>query len=53
MEEHILMVIKSEMIEENAFNGHFLEMDDRHESSKDEKSLFEVFLKIFYSCFNP
>ena len=38
--ECILSVNKSEIAGENAFNGDLFEIDDNHESSKDEKSWF-------------
>ena len=39
-EERILRVNKSEITGENAFNGNLFEIEDNHESSKDEKTWF-------------
>ena len=39
-EERVLRVNKSEIAGENAFNGDLFEIEDNHESSKDEKSWF-------------
>ena len=38
--EHVLRVNKSEITGENAFNGNLFEIEDNHESSKDEKNWF-------------
>ena len=37
-EDRVLRINKSEITGENAFNGHFFEIEDNHESSKDEKT---------------
>ena len=42
---------KSKITDENTFNGDHFEIEDNHESSKDEKSLFWVFLQICDPCF--
>ena len=39
-EERVLRVNKSEIPGENSFNGDLLEIEDNHESSKDEKTWF-------------
>ena len=39
-EERVLRVNKSEITGENAFNGDLFEIEDNHESSKDEKTWF-------------
>ena len=44
---------KSKITGENTFNGDDFEIEGSHESSKDEKTLFWVFLQICYPCFNP
>ena len=38
--ERVLRVNKSEITGENAFNGDLFEIEDNHESSKDEKICF-------------
>ena len=43
---------KSKITGENTFNGDHFEIEDNHELSKDEKSLFWVFLQICDPCFN-
>ena len=52
-EECVLRVNKSEITSENTFNGDRFEIGGNHESSKDEKTLFWVFLQIRIQCFNP
>ena len=52
-EERILRVNKSEITGENAINGDLLEVEDNHESSKDENTWFLVFLERFYPLLNP
>ena len=37
-EDRVLRINKSGITGENAFNGHFFEIEDNHESSKDEKT---------------
>ena len=44
---------KSKITSENTFNGDHFEIEGNHESSKDEKTLFWVFLQICDPCFNP
>ena len=51
-EERVLRVNKSKITGENTFNGNDFEIEGNHESSKDEKTLFWVFLQICYPCFN-
>ena len=51
-EEHVLRV-KSKITGENTFNGDDFEIEGSHESSKDEKTLFWVFLQICDQCFSP
>ena len=51
--KNVLRVNKSEITSENAFNGDLFNTEDNHESSKDRKTLFQVFLQICYPCFNP
>ena len=50
--ESVLRVSKSEITGKNAFNGDLVEIEDNHESSKEVKTLFYVFLQICYPCFN-
>ena len=50
-EEHVLRVNKSKITGENTFNGDHFEIQGNHESSKDEKTLFCVFLQICDRCF--
>ena len=52
-EEHVRRVNKSEITGENSFNGDHFEIEDNHESSQDEKTLFWVFLQIRDQSFNP
>ena len=52
-EEHVLSIDKSEITGENAFTGVLCQIRDNHESSKDEKTSFYVFLQIGYQSFNP
>ena len=52
-EERVLSINKGEITGENAFHGDLLEIEDNHKNGKDEKTLFQVFLQIYYSCFNP
>ena len=52
-EKFILKVNKGEITRENAFNGGLFETEYDHESSKDEKTWFQVFLQICYPCSNP
>ena len=52
-EKCALGVNKSEITGENPFNGDLVEIEGSHESSKDEKTRFYVFLQICYPCFNP
>ena len=47
-EERVLRVSKSKITGENTFNGDHFEIEGNHESSKDEKTLFGVFLQICY-----
>ena len=51
--ERVLRVNKSKITGENTFNGDHFEIEGNHESSKDEKTLFWVFLQICDPCFNP
>ena len=51
--ESILSVNKREITAENAFHGDVFEIENNHDSSKDENALFQAFLQICYSCFNP
>ena len=51
-EENFLSVDKREITAENAFHGDLFEIEDNHESSKDEKTWFQVCLEICYSCLN-
>ena len=44
---------KSKITGKNTFNGDHFEIEGNHESSKDEKTLFWVFLQICDQCFNP
>ena len=50
-EERVLRVNKSKITGENTFNGDHFEIQGNHESSKDEKTLFCVFLQICDRCF--
>ena len=52
-EKRVLRVNKSEITAENTFNGNHFEIKSNHESSKDQKTLFWVFLQICDQCFNP
>ena len=52
-EERVLRVNKSKITGENAFNGGLFEVEDNHESSKDEKIWFYIFFQICYPCFHP
>ena len=52
-EERVLRVNKSEITDKNAFNRDLFETEDNHESSKDEKTWFDVFFEICYALFNP
>ena len=38
--EHVLRVNKSAVTDENAFHGDLFEIEDNHESSRDEKTWF-------------
>ena len=40
MEEHVLSVNKNEIDGEQGFNGDFFDLEDNHESSKDETTWF-------------
>ena len=51
--KRILRVNKNEIACGNACNGDFVEIGDNHESSKDWKTCFEVFLEIYYPCYKP
>ena len=51
--EHVLRINKSKITAKNSFDGDHFESEGNHESSKDEKSLFWVFLQICDQCFNP
>ena len=44
--ERVLRVNKSNITGENAFDGDLFAIEDNHESSKDEKTWFYVFLQI-------
>ena len=44
--ERVLRVNKSEITGENAFDGDLFEIEDNHESSKDKKTWFQVFMQI-------
>ena len=48
-EERVLRVNKSEITGQNAFNGDLFEIEDNHESSKDEKTWFQVFFSDLLS----
>ena len=52
-EKHVRRVNKSEITGENSFNGDHFEIEDNHESSKDKKTLFWVFLQIRDRSVNP
>ena len=52
-EEHVLKVNESKVTGENTFIGDHFEIEGNHESGKDKKTLFWVFLQICYACFNP
>ena len=52
-EECVLRVNKSKITGENTFNGNNFDSEGNHGSSKDEKTLFWVFLMIFDQYFNP
>ena len=45
-EEPFVRVNKSEITSENAFQRDLFDIEDNHESSKDEKAGFQAFLKI-------
>ena len=47
------MVNKSKITGENTFNGDHFQVEGNHKPSKDEKTLFWVFLQICYRYFNP
>ena len=51
--ELVFRVIKSEINDENTFNGDHLEIEGNHESSKHETTLFGGLLQICDQCFNP
>ena len=51
--EHVLKVNKSEITGENTFKGDLCETEANHDSSKDEETLFLLFLLICDECFNP
>ena len=44
---------KCKITGENTFIGDHFEIEGNHESGKDKKTLFWVFLQICYACFNP
>ena len=52
IKERVLKVNKSEITGKNTFNGDHFDIEGNHESSKDEESLFWVFLQICDLCFN-
>ena len=52
-EERVQRVNKSKITDEDTFKGDHFEIEGSHESIKDEKPLFWVFLQICYLCFNP
>ena len=52
-EESILSINKREITAENTFDGDFFEIENNHDLSKDGNALFQAFLQICYSCFNP
>ena len=52
-EERVLRVNKSKITGENTFNGDNFEIEDNHESTEDDQTLFWFFLQICDSCFNP
>ena len=52
-EERVVRINKSEITGEHVFNGQFLEIEDNHESSKDEITWFYIFFQICYPFFNP
>ena len=49
----MLKVNKSKITGENTFNRDHFETEGNHESSKDKKALFWVFLQICDQYFNP
>ena len=51
-EERVLRVNKCKITGGNTFNGDHFEIEVNHESSKNEKTLFWVFLQICYPYFN-
>ena len=52
-EEFVLRVNKSKITGENTFNGDHFEIEDNHESTEDEQTLFCFFLQICDPRFNP
>ena len=52
-EERVLRVNRSKITGENTFNGDNFEIEDNHESTEDDQTLFCFFLQICDSCFNP
>ena len=52
-EERVLKVNKSNITGVNTFNGDHFGIEGKHGSSKDQKTLFWVFLQICDQCFNP
>ena len=46
------MVKKSKITNGNTFNGNDIDIDGKHGSSRNETTLFQVFLQIYDHCFN-
>ena len=53
MQNNIFSINKNKITGENTFNGDHFEIEGKHESSKDKKTLFSIFLQILYRYFNP
>ena len=51
--ERVLKINKSEITGENTFKGDLCEIEANHDPSKDEETLFLLFLLICDKCFNP
>ena len=50
--DRISRVKKSKITSQNTFNGYNFHVKGNHESIKNEKTLFQVFLQNIKSCFN-
>ena len=53
MQNNIFSINKNKITGESTFNGDHFEIEGKHESSKDKKTLFWIFLQICYRYFKP